>query len=374
MKFGYKQLVTQDTSRGPSGSIWADWDAQTAHDEAGGDMQQASYEFFDDFDYGVAALQNTVSAQGTAATTGSGSYGRWGYWMQSSSGLIGQAADYTNLPFEGGWLGLVSGASGSVISLQALGGHGFGFVSASSSSGNFRGKMWFECSVALSSLVSTGNGLFIGLAGADGGSGNTAISANGKLISSTTASGLVNTNSFFGFYKPSASPLVNAANPSKTLTGSLFNDFLVAYNVAAGTIQFPGSASNLWTLLTNTGFNPTAGAGTVLSPITFTAGAITTPASMKVKLGWVFDPTHTCSPLAATAAITSNQTVGTTYAGLLTFYVNGQRSGSFLINTDIQSSTFPSVWMNPVIAFQAGAGTAGIAYIDWVRCAQLGSY
>lgn len=344
----------QDVSRGPSESIWGQFPLEDMIQDPSSGLGANGYMFQDDFLGGGFGL--TTNAEGNYA----GDRG-WGTNI-CSSGVIGGAADTTNLPLEGGILGTLPASTLEIV-LAATGGGGFGFLDASSTTGKFRGKMGFECSLAVSSIAANSGGIFVGLVS------NVSRVTGGaaRLTAAAAANGLVNTNDFFGFYKPSVSGFTNNANPNKVLTGSLVNDFLVAYNVNAGTIQFPGSASNLWTLGTNTGT-------TGLVAATFTAGNFTTVSTMKVKLGWVFDPTPACPSLTATAAITSNQTVGSIYKPIIKFYVNGQLSSSFLVPADVQASSFPSNWMVPVIAHRWGSSGAGSAYFDWIRVAQLGTY
>jgi hypothetical protein len=350
----YMGPLSQDNGRGPSMSIWGDFNADDALQKTSGLGSPMLVEFWEDFCGGQNV--NTTNAVGSYV----GDHG-WGTWIDTGN-LLGATADTTNLPLEGGVLASLPNSTSQTI-LSPVGGAGFGFLDASSTSGNFRGKMWFECSLAISSIAANSSGLFIGLCGKT----SDVTGAAARLLSATAANGLIHTNDFFGFYKPVASGMTNNASPSKVLTGSLVSDFLVAYCVNGGTTQFPGSASNLWKLLSNTGSVPLVAA-------TFTAGNFTTVATMKVKLGWVFDPTPSVPQLNATAAITSNQTVGTLYKGLITFYVNGQRSSAFLVPADVQASTFPSGWMSPVIGHVWGSSGAGTAYFDWIRVGQLGTY
>lgn len=310
----------------------------------GGGIGTFGYLFQDDF----------MGAPNTFTTNAAGQWSQWGTWIDTSC-TLGQQADTTNLPLEGGVIGMKgTGTSNKTVLLAGDGASGFGFLDASSSTGKFRGKMWFEASVMFSNVSAATNAFFIGLCDTT----TAPTSAGSVILNSTIANGLATTDGLFGFYKPGT----NAAGA----TGTLAADLAVAYNVAAGTVQFPGSASNLRNLCTNYG-------GGAIVPVTFTAGNITTPSTMRVKIGWVFDPTPANVPVFATAAVTANQTAGTLYRPTIKFFVNGNLAGAFLINTDIQASTFPSKWMVPVIAHAWGGSGAGVAYVDWIRIAQLGT-
>lgn len=345
MNFGYKQFLTQDNSRGPSQSIWGDFDAQTAIEQAGGNFEAPIVHFWDDFTDSLN-FNNTTGPTRTIL-------GRWtaqGNASGATATAIGPSADTTNLPLEGGVLGLKAANANKELVLGATNA-GFRFVDASSSSGNLQGKMWFECSLFLSAVASAQQAIFVGLCGL---TTDPTVTAN-KLFS--TSQILDTTNAIFGFYKP--------GTDADGFTGSIALDYAVAYNVPSGTVQYPGAVGNLKKLSTN--FGPGA-----LTAATFTAGAITTPSAMRLKLGWIFDPTAAVPSLNPTSAVTTNQTVGTPAKATITFYVNGQRASAFLVPADIQASTFPSKFMCPMIA-QASVAAGAIAYVDWIRVAQIGT-
>jgi hypothetical protein len=343
----YASPAAQDTGRGPSMSIWRDCPIEDFKQDLGGGLKPG-YFMEDDF-----LVTNNVYSPSSEAVWGS-------YSLIGATGtVIGQQADATNLPLEGGVLGLlVTGGANRQAALSATGG-GFGFVDASSTTGKFRGKMWFEACLSVSDVTAAHMATFVGLAGCA--SSSTPTSASGTLINSTAASGLATTLPLFGFFKPTT---------DGTPTGFLTADFGVVYNVAGGAVQTPGGTSTLQRLSTN--YGPSG--GSVLTVPTFTSGNFTTPSTMKIKLGWKFDPTPAVDQLAATSAVTTNQTVGTVYKSTIKFYVNGQQAGAFLVPADIQASTFPSKWMQPTVAVAMTSTGSGILYLDWWRCAQLGTY
>ncbi len=341
----YASMTTQDPGRGPSMSIWKDCPIEDLMQDAGGGFKPG-YFFQDDFTDSI----NFNSTTGPTRTI----LGRWtaqGNASAATATAIGPSADTTNLPLEGGVLGLKAANANKELVLGATNG-GFGFLDASTTAGNFRGKMWFEASVAFSSVASAQQAFFIGLCGL---TTDPTVTAN-KVFS--TSQILDTTNSIFGFYKP--------GTDADGFTGSIATDFAVAYNVNAGTVQYPGAVGTLKKLSTN--YGPGA-----LTAATFTAGNFTTVSTMKIKLGWVFDPTPSALQKAATAAVTTNQTVGTTYKATLRFFVNGQEAGAFLVPADIQATTFPSKWMVPLFA-QAAVSASAVAFVDWIRVAQLGTY
>lgn len=366
----YASPLVQDTSRGPSNSIWASCPIDDLKINGGGGLGTNGYIFEEEFMGGPGV--NTTNA--TGVYTGDKS---WGTWIDTGN-KIGQTADTTNLPLEGGVLASLPNSTVQSI-LAAVGGGGFGFVNASSSTGVFRGKMWFEASIAISSIAANSSGLFLGLVD----NTSSVAGAANRLLATTAANGLIGTNGFFGFYKPPVSGFTESATYSSganvgtastnsgALTGTLVNDFMLAYCVGGGTIQFPGSASNFYTMLTNGGVN-SGGVAQGLSAATFTNGAITTPSTMRVKLGWIFDPSPGLAGDSSPAAVTGQQVVGTLYKPTIQFFVNGQAFASFLVPTDIQNSKFPSTWMSPVFGHIWGSSGAGTAYVDFIRVAQIG--
>jgi hypothetical protein len=327
-------LQVQDTNRGPSQSIWDTPEIlEFIQNPAKG------YHFWDDF----------TGFPDFALFNGERQIGQWDCWVGNNAGAtIGTGADTTNLPLEGGVIGITGGTTAIDVTM-AGGVPGFRLISPATGFA-FGTKLWFETRIAVSTLTTANLDLFVGLMDA-GWSGTHITSAASEVFSSTntlkTAAGM---GGCLGFWKRATS------NPT---------DIAVAYNVNNGTVQLPGTTSTLQKLLTNsllTGY--TSG----LTAMTSTSGVAA--ANTFVKLGFIFDPTNTAPRAAATSAVTTNQTAGTVYNQRIQFFVNGVPLPWFLTTSDIQASTFSSSWMVPVIGYRSGGTGTGIAYCDWVRCAQ----
>lgn len=352
----YVPQLSQDTGRLPSQGLWFDCPETDLIELGSGSPGSQGIAGFDDFnefpDSAAAVLgQNSYNAQIQMAG--------WDTWIGNNSGaLVGSLADTTNLPLEGGVIGIYGGSTAIDVTM-AKGVQGIRMISPATGY-PMQGKTWFECRIAVSTVTSAYLDLFVGLM--DHGYGGTNITSAASLAFSSTntlktASG---NGACMGFWKRATS------NPT---------DIAFAYNVNNGTVQLPGSTSTLQTMLVNSGFAPfatgTGGSGglTVLSS---TSGSPN--ANAFVKLGFKFDPTPACLQGIATSAVTTNQTAGTIYSQRVQVFVNGQRLGWFLTTADVQASTFPSTFLNPVIAYRSGGTGTGKAYIDWVKWASIATY
>lgn len=335
----YASPISQDTSRGPSQSIWHNFDTPDYQQDPGGGLGGTGKVFWDDFDgfpdYGTYNAENRL--------------GQWNVWIGNNSGaLVGTGADTTNLPLEGGVIGLKGGTTAIDLTLCA-GVPGYRLISPASGY-PLQGRLAFECRVALGNLTSAYGDLFVGLM--DPGFGGTRITSAASLVFSATNTikTAAGNGGCIGFWKRATT------NPT---------DVAVVYNVNNGTAQLPGSTSNLQKIVT-------AVTGSALSALATTNNIAT---AGFVKLGFVFDPTPQRGPsLLAPAAITGNQTAGSLYGPILKFYVNGQLASAFLIPADVQASTFPSSFLVPTIGYRSGGTGDGLAYVDWVRCAQAGTF
>lgn len=341
----YSQPLSQDTSRGPSQSIWNDCPSEDFVEAqgAGGGIGTAGMSFFEDFrGFPDFALYN-----------GERQLGQWDAWVGNNSGaIIGTAADTTNLPLQGGVIGLIGGTTAIDITMTA-GTPSYRLISPATGY-PLGGKLWFEASVAVSSVTSAYLDLFVGLMDA-GFSGTHITSAASLCFSATntikTASG---NGGCLGFWKRATT------NPT---------DVAVVYNINNGTAQLPGSSTTLQKILTNSGVT---GLTSGLIPLTTTNNIAV--AQSFVKLGYVFDPTPSCPQMFATSAVTANQTAGSLYAARVRFFLNGQLLPWFLNTADVQAATFPSSFMVPTIGYRSGGTGDGIGYCDWVRVAQLATF
>jgi hypothetical protein len=352
----YVPALSQDTSRAPSQGLWFDCpddDLSQFGDGSPGSQGIAGFDDFNEFPDSAATIlgQNAYNAQAQMAG--------WDVWLGNNSGLLlGSAADTTNLPLEGGVIGMYGGSTAIDITM-CKGVQGMRLISPATGY-PMQGKTWFECRIAVSTVTSAYMDLFLGFM--DHGYGGTNItSAASSCFSATntlkTGSG---NGGCIGFWKRATS------NPT---------DVAFAYNVNNGTVQLPGTTSTLQTMLLNSGFAPfatgTGGAGG-LTTLATTNGVPN--ANAFVKLGFKFDPTPGCLQGLATSAVTANQTVGTIYSQRVQIFVNGQRLGWFLTTSDVQAATFPSTYLVPTIGYRSGGTGTGKAYIDWIKYASIGTY
>ena len=149
----------------------------------------------------------------------------------------------------------------------------------------------------------------------------------------------------------------------------------MAYNANNGTVQLPdsgvGATKGLQKILTNSGVTGLA-SGRVRSDLDKQCADRSSRAFN--KFGFIFDPTANCPTMQAVEATTSNQTAGNVYPARVRFFLNGQLLPWFLNTADVQAATFPLTYMVPVIGYRSGGTGTGIAYCDWIKVAQLGTY
>ncbi len=262
--------------------------------------------------------------------------------------VLGTQADTTNLPCEGGILGMTAGSNNSLSISMAAGMSAFRLVSPATNYPLTK-KLWFECSIALSTVVSGTFDLFVGLM--DTGDAGTRITSAADLVFSTantikTASGM---GGCIGFWKRATT------NPS---------DVCIVHNVNNGTAQVLGGSTNIQKLSMN--YGPGAMAAAVFTNgIPDVVGKSTGTGFL--KLGFVYDPN--AYPKAIATALTG-QTAGAVVKPLIQFYVNGKVLPIFYDFNILQAATFPTSFMAPVIGFRTGASGAGVAYVDFIRVAQ----
>lgn len=321
----YSSALVQDTSRGPSQSIWADCPLEDFIQGAGGGIGTFGMLDGDDF---------LTAGNFAAAVNVKFNFGRYAAFADTNGAL---QADPNN---EGGIVAVGAG-SNTGVNIN-FGSNAGAYRIVSGASGFPLGqKLWFECRVAMGSIAASKRDIFVGLM-------DTLTTVNTATAGIWSAADTFQTTmNMIGFHARGG-----ATNPG---------DFGVVYNVASGTVQRPTGLTTLGT--TVTGSAPTAYAAV-------TNGA---PTGF-LKLGFVFDPTGDKPALLAPSA-NNGHTQGTLYKPLIQFYVNGQVAPEFLASNNVQASTFPTGWMNFVFGYLSDSGTApGNAYIDWWRCAQLGSY
>lgn len=165
----YASPISQDLSRGPSQSIWYNFDTPDYQQDPAGGLGGSGVHFWEDFqDFPDFALYN-----------GERQLGRWDAWVGNNSGAtIGTGADTTNLPLEGGVIGLKGGTTGIDVTLAA-GVPGFRLISPATGY-PLQGRLAFEARVALGNLTSAYGDLFVGLM--DPGWGGTHITSAASLV------------------------------------------------------------------------------------------------------------------------------------------------------------------------------------------------
>ncbi len=352
----YMALAAQDTARDFSASIWGQCPVEELRQRIGMGVGAGSgFLFEDDFTEFPDITQGASKILGQNTYSAEQALGRWNVWMGNNSGAaIGTSADTTNLPQEGGVLGITGGTTAIDVTLCAgcapirlvSPATGFAFVN----------KVWFEARVSFSVATSAYGDLFVGLL--DPGFSGTHITSAASLVFSATDTIKTTTSmgGCLGFWKRAVT------NPG---------DYAVVYNVNNGTAVIPssGATAGLAKILTN---SAVTGYTTGLVPMT-TTNRIPVAQSF-VKLGFIFDPMTTCPTRRSTEATTANQTTGNVYPARVRFFLNGQELPWFLNTSDVQASTFPSSFLAPVIGYRSGGTGTGIAYVDWIRCGVLGSY
>lgn len=309
----------QDVTRGPSLALWKDCPIPDFQGDPSLGML-----FFDDFQ----------PAGNLATTNAIGNMGQWATWADTSTVLLAVAE-------EGGVVRLSDGTN--ITKNITLGSTAGAIRLVSGATGYPYGqKCWFEARVAVGSITTACRDAFVGLV--DNTTSFSTASAVGVIA--TTTNTLATIGNMIGFHFRSTT------NPT---------DVGLAFNVAAGTVQYP---TNLQTL-----------ANTVIgSPLAIYTAVANGAGTGFVKLGFLFDPTAGNSSKVISSA-SSGQTVGTVAKPVLQVFVNGQIAASFLTNTNLQAATFPTGWMAPTISYTSRSATVADGfYVDWIRCAQVGSF
>lgn len=305
----YRQQLAQDTSRGPSRSIWS-YEGPNAGIE----------DFFQDPYLGAYTIEEWNPAPNFSGGSFTGGFGQWSIFSTAN----GAVADDQ---IAGGGLRLkASTTANQGVTLSSSTG-GYQMVNGS---GVLQGKLAYECRVLVStgSFTNSTQDTFLGL------TDNLPCGSN-VPISSTPGTLAASTN-FIGFHKRGGT--TNA------------NDWGFVFGASGQTIVYP------------TGLN------TLITTVLGTAPVVGT----YYKLGFVFDPTPTNPVLQIATAASSNQTVGNKAVPMLRVFVNGLQAAAFLIKSDITATNFPNgTFLAPCYAFLQQSTTAGIySSNDWIRAAQ----
>ena len=315
----YKANLVSNTNRGPSDALWADCPVLDFIENPAKGMY-----FFDDF----------LVAGNLTTTNAIGSMGQWASWADTST-ILG-----TDPLQEGGVLLLSDGTN--ITKNITLGSTAGGFRMVSPATNYPLGPpLWFECRVAVGSITTAKRDAFIGLV--DNTTTFSTASAAGVIAG---ANALATIGNMFGFHFRSTT------NPT---------DVGLAFNVAAGTVQYP-------TALQTLSLNGSTGSNTGAALTAYAAGGTGLPGTGFIKLGFKYNPF--AQPLTISTA-SSGQTVGTTFKALIQIFVNGVPMVPFLDSTNLQAATFPTGYMAPTISYTSRAATAsGGFYVDWIRVAQ----
>lgn len=300
--------IGADTGRGPSEYLTG------APGGAGGWIA----DFLQDPSLGMYFYEDFLVAPNYPGGSYTGSAGRWSIFSTANGafaddGIVGgglrlQASTTAD---QGVTLGSDAGAYRLITAAGAL-----------------QGRLAFECRVLAStgSYTASTQDTFVGLCDTTPASQIPITNTNGTLASTISA---------IGFHKRGGATVPQ--------------DWSFVFCVSGQTIQYP---TNLTTLVTT---------------VTGTAPVVGT----YYKLGFVFDPTPSCTPLYVSSVASSNQTVSQLAAPIIRVFVNGQPAAAFLIKADVTAATFPTGVMAPVFAFMQQSTTSGIySAIDWLSVAQ----
>ncbi len=322
----YAGNLQPGTYRGPSSPVWFDCPVSDFKEDPS--LGQYFYEEFN-----MVGNANMSSAY-------QGSAGAWSIY-----GAAG--ATITDGALEGG-----------VVSLQSDGDNeGITLLSSASSFKIVGGtpfplspKLWYECSVATTTVTATKRDDFVGLVIPALSSGlpraNYPITTTDDTLDATNGT-------FIGFHrKGTAAP----------------TEWQFVFNLAGGTINY---VQNLTTLMataqtTVNGSVPFGGpTPATISPMV---------ANQFVKLAFVFDPNYRVKTIPSLN--TARQTVGARKKALLRVFVNGIELPTFLTSDDIQNATatqaFPTAFMAPCVAtMNQTATTPGSLLCDFVGVAQF---
>lgn len=326
---GYnKGGLVQETQRAPSSSIWYDCPVE--------DLRQSFPGFVNTGQGGILVGDDFVTA-GQSGTTGLQSFGQWSCWGGTTT-----AVAVTDAVEEGGVLKILGATTAHTqFVLSSLAG-AFRLEGPTSAFALTGGKWWMECRIAVGGVTTGNMGIFCGFmdnTSSVTGAANRCLASGGDAVATT--------NNSIGF----------------VYRESVGNDWTVSFCPAGGSVVYP---TNLTTLVnTVTGSNLSA----------YAASTVKGQGTGFVKLGMRFDFTGQNRAIPCTSA-TANQTVGTLYQPIITFYVNGQRLPTFLAAADLQLSTFPNNCLfAPTFGYDWETGTtAAAAYLDWMYFAQMSTF
>lgn len=328
----YSSPFSQDTSRGPSQSIWSQFQIADAQQDRGGGTGGGGIEVWDDF--------CPVPSISTGAAIGT--VGQWAAWLGSGSTLLDGVE-------EGGVVKINGTTDDKAVILTSNAG-AFRFMGASTAYTFNPAKFGMEFRIALGNVSTTNlHGIFIGLAD------NTSSQINSVDTTILAAGGtaFTSTKNIMGFYK---------APTTASQTGYSLADWGFAYQPASGTAVYPSALATLVTTVTGSAMSAYAASTDVGKGTGF------------VKIGMVYDPSPGLPAQVIPASPPTGMTAGNLAKPVLRFYVNGQLCGQFISRDVMAAATFPltSVY-SPVICYLNQGASAPI-YLDWVRFYQQASF
>ena len=332
----YSSPLSQDTSRGPSQSIWSQFQVGDAQQDRGGGTGGPGVEIWDDF----CPLPSPTTQGG--ALGGIGGLGQWASWLDTSQTVLDGNE-------EGGVAKLTGAATANKTSFFSSNAGMFRFFGASTAYTQNPAKFGMECRVAFSSVASADCGFFFGLAD----STSSQINSSATTILAASGNTLTTTKNLFGFFKRATTN---------------YSDFSFVYQPAGGTAVYPTGLTTL--VNTVTGSNLAA----------YAASTDVGKGTGFVKIGMVYDPTSANPAVVTPASPPANMTAGNLRRPTLRFYVNGQLHGQFIsfadINPGSSSNAFPGTASYcPCFGYSnQNASTAHIVYLDWVRYYQQASF
>lgn len=321
----YLTPTSQDTSRGPSQSVWQQIPLEDII--GGGGIGGGGLLIQDDF-CPAPTPSNTTPAIGT--------FGQWACWMASGTTI-------TDAIEEGGVIN-INGTTANKSAILTSNSGGFRFMGPSTAFVYSGGPFAMEMRIALGSVAASQQGIFFGVADNTG----SQINSSDTTIIASGGNTLTTTKNIIGLF-------------NRTTTSPA--DWSVVYQPAAGTAVYP------------TGLTTIVNDITAANMKAYAASTILGQGTNFVKLGMVFDPTPGNPSVAAPASPPSGQTAGTIYKPLFKFYVNGQLHSKFIAPVNAQAAAFPvNAVFSPVFNYMnIAAGTAPV-YLDWLRFAQVQSF
>ncbi len=318
----------QDTSRGPSQSIWGDFPIAEMLQSMSGGYGEGGIVIQDDF-CPMATPSNVTPAIGVL--------GQWAMW--------GAAGTTVTDGIEEGGVAKIDGSTTNKSFILTSNAGAFRFIGPTAAFAISGGRFAMEMRIALGSIAASQQGVFFGLCDNTG----SQINSSDTTVIASGGNTLTTTKNLIGFF-------------NRTTTCP--SDFSVVYQPAAGTAVYPTSLTTPVTTVT----------GAVMAA--YAASTIKGQGTGFVKLGMTFDPTPGNTQILCPASPPSGQTAGNLYQPTIQFYVNGQLVPNFInYGAIMKAATFPNNCVySPVFNYMNVAGSTAPVYLDWLRFAQVPTF